>query len=81
MKQEYLPTTKEGRYYRFIEEMGEVLQMMGKGGRWGTWSQTPEPHADQRPNIFILHDELVDLEHALHQYLIDVREEILWGKS
>lgn len=66
MDERYLPTTREGKLERLIEECAEVIQAAQKLKRFG-----PGPNVvngvEYPDNIERLHDEMQDLDHALSQ--------------
>jgi hypothetical protein len=61
MKEEYLPKTPEGRRWRLAEECGEVIQALGKIGRWGL----DGTYEDGTTNSDKLLSEINDLKHAI----------------
>lgn len=71
MTPEYLPQTPAGRMARLTEECGEVLQIVGKIGRFGLDSRHPTT-AFAKPNSELLLAEIADLEHALYAVKQDI---------
>jgi hypothetical protein len=65
----YLPDTLEGKMDRVVEEAGEILQVIGKAGRFGLKSYHPEGGPN---NAALILSEMADLRHAL----ADLEEEI-----
>ncbi len=66
----YLPKDRDGRLFRLVEECGEVMQAVGKAGRFGMRKRFP---AGDRSNVEKLLSELDDLEGAIH----DVRPDLV----
>ena len=66
MNEQFLPTTREGKLERLVEECAEVIQAVQKLKRFG-----PGPNMvdgkEFPDNIDHLLDEMKDLEHALAQ--------------
>ena len=63
MDERLLPTTREGKLDRLIEECAEVIKAVTKGRRFGWWP----PHSFdgvEYDNITHLEEELKDPEHA-----------------
>ena len=64
MDERLLPTTREGKLERLIEECAEVIQAVQKLKRFG-----PGPNVfdgkEYPDNIERLHEEMRDLEHAM----------------
>lgn len=69
MKADYLPKDRDGRLFRLVEECGEVLQAIGKAGRFGMENRYP---AEGDSNAAKLLAELDDLQHAMEA----VREDL-----
>lgn len=63
MEAKFLPADRNGRLFRLVEEMGEVLHVIGKAGRFGMHSHHPE--APDVSNAELILCELADLEHAI----------------
>ncbi len=63
MIERLLPTTREGRLARLTEECAEVIKAVSKGQRFGWELHSFE--GVEYDNITRLHEELVDLEHAI----------------
>lgn len=57
-----LPTTLEGKIDRIVEECGEVLQEIGKAGRFGLESAHPKGGLN---NAALILSEMADLRHAI----------------
>lgn len=70
---EYLPKDRNGRLFRVIEECGEVLQVLGKAGRFGMGSR--QPNGGPR-NVSAILAELRDLRDAIDALEPDLREEL-----
>ncbi len=66
MDERYLPTTREGKLDRLVEECAEVIQAVQKLKRFGPGPNTVDgvEHPD---NIEHLLEEMKDLDHALSQ--------------
>ncbi|MCA1379510.1 hypothetical protein I6F34_01575 [Bradyrhizobium sp. BRP05] len=64
MNPRYLPTTREGKIDRLVEEAGEVLQAIGKAARFGLDSTHPDGGMN---NAALLLSELADLRHAISE--------------
>ena len=62
MNPRYLPTDLEGKIDRLVEESGEVLQVIGKIGRFGLTSAHPKGGPN---NASLLLSEMADLRHAI----------------
>ncbi len=77
MKTEYLPTDKNGRLFRLIEEMGEVAHAIGKAGRHGMASYNPElPEHARISNAEMILRELDDLMDAITDVIPDLVTEV-----
>lgn len=69
----YLPTTPEGRLFRLVEECGEVIQAVGKIGRFGPGGR----HPDGGPtNAETLAAEIGDLQEAMNDVVPDMLAEL-----
>ncbi len=64
-----LPTTPEGRRWRIAEECGEVVQALGKAGRFGLDGCDPRTGISNARAIL---DELADLRHAIQAVELDL---------
>jgi len=62
MNPKYLPTDLDGKIDRIVEESGEVLQVVGKIGRFGLTSSHPLGGPN---NAALMLSELADLRHAI----------------
>lgn len=87
MDAKYLPTTLEGKLARTLEECGEVLQAIGKLGRWGMIARDNYTGIEY-DNRAALRAELKDLTDAidwLDSALADVDtyspEELAWHQQ
>lgn len=65
MKQELLPTDLQGKILHVVEEFGEVLQAIGKAGRFGL--QSYHPDKPQENNADAIVRELKDLKYAIER--------------
>lgn len=68
MNPKFLPTSAEGRLARVTEECGEVVQAIGKVGRFGLTMRWPDKRfTDPRgpTNAEKLLGEIADLRHAI----------------
>jgi hypothetical protein len=70
MKHVYIPHDRNGRLHHLVEEMGEVMQALGKAGRFGMSHRHPD---DGPMNAEVILRELDDLEHALTAVKSDLR--------
>lgn len=62
-----LPTTFKGRLFRVVEETGEVLQIIGKAGRFGWTARDPYTGINY-DNWAIMKYELGDLWDAILRF-------------
>lgn len=69
MNPKYLPRDPEGRRARLTEECGEVLQVLGKIGRFGLYSRHPNGGPT---NAYLLMSELEDLRGAIDAVQDDI---------
>ncbi len=74
----YLPQDRNGRFFRAIEEAGEFLQAVGKGGRFGFDNRHPDRFETNAEEI---RRELLDLRVALDALLPDIDAEIARQKA
>lgn len=85
----YFPTTRTGRYFHLIEELGEVaeasgrlLAALGKAGRHGMDSYNPElPPGQRETNAQWILREMEQLETAIAKAKTDVIMEISFQRS
>lgn len=87
MNTKYLPTSPEGKKDRVLEEIGEVIQAIGKCGRWGMIAKDPYTGIEY-DNRATLRAELADLKDAIDRFdssLADVDtyspEELAWHQE
>ena len=73
MTPKYLPTDRNGRLFQLIEECGEVLQALGKAGRFGMGNRYPQA-PDEPTNAEKILGELADLRSAMDAVEPDLRE-------
>ncbi|MEY9575783.1 hypothetical protein ABIE88_003359 [Bradyrhizobium diazoefficiens] len=64
MNPRYLPTTREGKIDRLVEESGEVLLAIGKAARFGLESTHPDGGPNNAARLL---SELADLRHAISE--------------
>ena len=69
VKEEYKPTTQMQVLGHFLEELGEVLQAIGKSIRFGWDSSNPELPKEKRiTNLQWVKEEVRDLERAMSNF-------------
>lgn len=66
MNTAYLPRTQSGRFWRVVEELGEVVQALGKAGRFGWENRYPATGPTNREKLC---GELRDLRHAVLDFV------------
>lgn len=74
----YLPTDFEGRVAWLLEECGEVVQAIGKAGRFGLRSRDPRTGLS---NAEQLSDEITDLLRAIEQLEPELFEHVQAAKT
>lgn len=71
-QRDYLPTDRNGRLFRLIEECGAVLQALGTAGRFGMESLHPlEPDGSNSAEMILA--ELAGLRAAIEAVEPDLR--------
>lgn len=68
----YLPTTREGKFWRLVEECAEVQKALAKIERFGLFNS----YGDGPRNIDHLLAEMDDLAHAMTVVRADMIEEL-----
>lgn len=66
----FKPRDRDERIFKLAEEIGEVLHILGKCGRFGP--DSTHPYVVMRTNIKELQRELIDLEKAIAEVQLDI---------